>query len=103
MSQNFEDVMKACYRYAILDFLGRRDTRRSNSQIVLLWFDHLSAPITLSTLTRHADWLHERNLIDVYPLTERLNGYTLTPRGQEVLDGLTRIPGISAPTNGYIA
>lgn len=95
MTQQFETRLEAYYRLLLLSFLNDRPGRQANSHLVQLWFAHIHASIGMDKLRTVAHWLHEQQLITLTPLGDYLDGYALTRRGREVVEGRCVMPGVA--------
>lgn len=96
---SYHDYTTEHVRLSILRVLEGDPDYQTNEHVLRVALNAVGHRLSADILRTEISWLAEQHLL-TDKMVESTTVVTLTPRGQDVADGLTRVPGVARPLPG---
>ncbi|AVP97915.1 hypothetical protein C7S18_12210 [Ahniella affigens] len=94
MSKAYNDFYREERRLNILRLLDRANAFRATASVLYAQLDAMGDPGSRDDVATDSQWLHEQGLVVAEQVADGVTLLTLTERGQDVVSGKTRVPGV---------
>jgi len=94
---SFANLMREDQRLVILRLLHESNSYTLNSSVLAAAMAHLGHEISRDQVKTHLAWLAEQELVFVNEVVPGVIVARLSERGQEVVVGRARVPGVKRP------
>lgn len=81
----------------LLQILAQQPAYRANTSNLHAALYALGVAASRDDVVTDLHWLHDQALVALERITESVEVATLTARGQDVVRGLAKVPGVSPP------
>lgn len=95
--KSYPQRLRESRRLILLRLLSEQNGYRANAASLHIGLHSLGLTSSRDDVLTDLAWLKEQHLIDSEDTSAGVTIATLLARGQDVIDGNTRVPGISAP------
>lgn len=96
---NYEEVLTQDRRLVLLKALEGAAAYRANAYLLRTFCDHFGHTVSSDRIEQDVAWLHEQGLVK-REVSDGVTIATLTPRGLDVAQGRTVVPGVKKPAPG---
>ena len=94
----FAQVIREDRRLVMLRLLSEQGGYRANSSILHAGLQHLGVLASRDDVATDLAWLRDQSLIGLDRVSDAVSVATLTARGQDVVHGVSLVPGVSKPS-----